>query len=59
MTPHPRLDLPRPSRRGVLAEDPNLGIEEARATIATAVGILVGHDGPLPAPAAFEGGAAG
>jgi AcrR family transcriptional regulator len=43
----------------VLAEDPNLGIEEARATIATAVGILVGHDGPLPAPVAFEGGAAG
>ena len=34
----------------VLARDPNLGIEEARATIATTVGILVGHDGPLPAP---------
>jgi AcrR family transcriptional regulator len=41
----------------VLAKDPNLGIEEARSTIATAVGILVGHDGPLPAPAPFEGGA--
>ena len=34
----------------VLARDPNLGIAEARATIATTVGILVGHDGPLPAP---------
>jgi AcrR family transcriptional regulator len=43
----------------VLARDPTLGIEEARSTIATTVGILVGHDGPLPAPAAFEGGAAG
>jgi AcrR family transcriptional regulator len=35
----------------VLARDPNLGIAEARSTIATTVGILVGHDGPLPAPA--------
>ena len=34
----------------VLAGDPNLGLEQARATIATTVGILVGHDGPLPAP---------
>ena len=34
----------------VVARDPNLGIAEARATIATTVGILVGHDGPLPAP---------
>ncbi|MBZ5737734.1 TetR/AcrR family transcriptional regulator [Nocardioides mangrovi] len=41
----------------VLARDPNLGIEEARAAIATAVGILVGHDGPLPAPTPFRGGA--
>lgn len=41
----------------VLAGDPNLGIEEARATIATTVGILVGHDGPLPDPASLEGGA--
>jgi AcrR family transcriptional regulator len=41
----------------VLAEDPNLGIEEARTTIAIAVGILVGHDGPLPPPVAFDGGA--
>jgi AcrR family transcriptional regulator len=41
----------------VLAGDPNLGIEQARATITTTVGILVGHDGPLPDPAALEGGA--
>jgi AcrR family transcriptional regulator len=41
----------------VLAGDPIMGIEEARSTIATAVGVLVGHDGPLPAPAAFSGGA--
>ena len=41
----------------VLAGEPNLGLEEARSTIATAVGVLVGHDGPLPAPAALEGGA--
>ena len=39
----------------VLAGDPNLGLEEARAAIATTVGILVGHDGPLPAPPPFEG----
>lgn len=32
----------------VLARDPGLGIEAARAAIATTVGILVGHDGPLP-----------
>lgn len=41
----------------VLAGDPTLGLEEARSTIVTAVGVLVGHDGPLPAPAALEGGA--
>ena len=41
----------------VLARDPNLGLEEARTAIATAVGILVGHDGPLPPPTPFEGGA--
>jgi AcrR family transcriptional regulator len=41
----------------VLAGDPNLGLEEARAAITTAVGILVGHDGPLPPPAPFESGA--
>lgn len=39
----------------VLAREPNLGIEEARAAIATTVGILVGYDGPLPLPAPFEG----
>ena len=43
----------------VLAGDPSLGLEDARTVIATTVGILVGHDGPLPAPAAFEGGAEG
>ena len=42
----------------VLARDPNLGIAQARAVIATTVGILVGHDGPLPDPARFEGGSA-
>ncbi len=41
----------------VLAGDPNLGLEEARAAITSTVGILVGHDGPLPPPAAFEAGA--
>jgi AcrR family transcriptional regulator len=41
----------------VLAGDPNLGIEAARATIATTVGVLVGHQGPLPDPAMLEGGA--
>ena len=43
----------------VLAGDPNLGIDEARTAIATAVGVLVGHDGPLPAPAQLEGRAEG
>jgi AcrR family transcriptional regulator len=38
----------------VLARDPNLGIVEARSTIAATVGILVGHDGPLPAPVRLE-----
>jgi AcrR family transcriptional regulator len=38
----------------VLASDPNLGLEQARATIAATVGVLVGHDGPLPLPAPFE-----
>lgn len=41
----------------VLARDPNFGIAEARATIATTVGVLVGHDGPLPDPARFDGAA--
>jgi AcrR family transcriptional regulator len=40
----------------VLADDPNLDLEGARSTIATALGVLVGHDGPLPPPAPFEGG---
>jgi AcrR family transcriptional regulator len=40
----------------VLAQDPNLGLDEARAAIATTVGILVGHDGPLPPPAPFDDG---
>ena len=35
----------------VLAQDPKLGVEEARSVIATTVGVLVGHDGPLPPPA--------
>lgn len=35
----------------VLAGEANLGIREARSMIATAIGVLVGHDGPLPAPA--------
>ena len=38
----------------VLARDPRLGLEEARAAIATTIGILVGHDGPLPPPAPFD-----
>jgi AcrR family transcriptional regulator len=41
----------------VLARDPAFGVEQARAAIATAVGILVGHDGPLPEPSPYEGGA--
>ncbi len=39
----------------VLAEDPNLSLEQARSAIATAVGILVGHDGPLPPPISLVG----
>jgi AcrR family transcriptional regulator len=35
----------------VLANDPRLGVPEARTLIATTVGVLVGHDGPLPPPA--------
>jgi AcrR family transcriptional regulator len=41
----------------VLANDPNFGIPEARTAMVTAVGILVGHDGPLPPPAQLDGGA--
>ena len=36
----------------VLANDPDMTLFEARATLAATVGVLVGHDGPLPAPAA-------
>ncbi|GAB2444496.1 hypothetical protein GCM10027062_25410 [Nocardioides hungaricus] len=43
----------------VLAGDPGLGIDEARDTIATTVGVLVGHDGPLPEPAPFDGAGEG
>ncbi|MCW2763101.1 MAG: TetR family transcriptional regulator [Marmoricola sp.] len=32
----------------VLANDPNLTLRDARATLAATVGVLVGHDGPLP-----------
>ena len=35
----------------VLANDPNLTLADARRTLAATVGTLVGHDGPLPAPA--------
>jgi AcrR family transcriptional regulator len=35
----------------VLANDPRLGVEQARTTVATTVGVLVGYDGPLPPPA--------
>lgn len=35
----------------VLANDPHLTLDEARASIAATVGMLVGHDGPLPEPA--------
>jgi AcrR family transcriptional regulator len=36
----------------VLANDPNLTLDGARATLAATVGVLVGHAGPLPEPAA-------
>ena len=34
----------------VLANDPRLSLAEARERLAAVVGVLVGHDGPLPAP---------
>jgi AcrR family transcriptional regulator len=34
----------------VLANDPELDLDGARTTIGTIVGLLVGHDGPLPHP---------
>lgn len=40
----------------VLANDPNLSLSDARATLAVAVGVLVGHDGPLPEPAGLVAG---
>jgi AcrR family transcriptional regulator len=35
----------------VVANDPQLSLDDARATVAATVGMLVGHHGPLPAPA--------
>lgn len=35
----------------VLANDPHLTLDDARATLAATVGMLVGHAGPLPRPA--------
>ncbi len=32
----------------VLANDPHLTLADARATLAVTIGVLVGHDGPLP-----------
>jgi AcrR family transcriptional regulator len=40
----------------VLANDPNLTLPQARATLAAAVGVLVGYGGPLPQPAEPFGG---
>jgi AcrR family transcriptional regulator len=37
----------------VVANDPHLTLDDARSTLAATVGMLVGHDGPLPAPAAL------
>lgn len=34
----------------VLANDPHMDLRGARAALATTVGVLVGHDGPLPEP---------
>jgi AcrR family transcriptional regulator len=36
----------------VLANDPRMTLDDARATLVAAVGTLVGHDGPLPPPSA-------
>ncbi|NUR05606.1 MAG: TetR family transcriptional regulator [Nocardioidaceae bacterium] len=41
----------------VLANDPRLTLDDARSTLAVTVGLLVGHDGPLPAPSAVLAGA--
>ena len=40
----------------VIAHDPHLTLDEARATIAATVGMLVGHDGPLPKPTSLLAG---
>ncbi len=40
----------------VVAHDPQLSLDDARATIAATVGMLVGHDGPLPEPSALLAG---
>ena len=40
----------------VVAHDPRLTLDEARATIAATVGMLVGHDGPLPKPTSLLAG---
>ena len=34
----------------VVAPGPDLSLEQARSMVASAVGRLVGHDGPLPRP---------
>jgi AcrR family transcriptional regulator len=34
----------------VLANDPNLTLDDARGILGLTVGVLVGHDGPLPQP---------
>jgi AcrR family transcriptional regulator len=38
----------------VLADDPQLGLSDARNTLAVTVGVLVGHDGPLPSPTRIQ-----
>jgi AcrR family transcriptional regulator len=40
----------------VLANDPHMALADARATLAATVGMLVGHDGPLPAPTGLLAG---
>jgi AcrR family transcriptional regulator len=37
----------------VLANDPHLTLGDAREALAVTVGVLVGHDGPLPEPASL------
>ncbi len=36
----------------VLSSVPDITLDDARRIIAVSVGVLVGHDGPLPAPTA-------